>query len=75
MMKNQWNETRKQNASLTLFLANAVIQKLGQDALSFSNGVSVIVRHGLEQAVWRGRCETKLHGNSTWFLDGHSGKP
>ena len=36
MMKNQWNETRKQNASLALFLANTVIPKLGQDAFSFS---------------------------------------
>ena len=61
---------QRQNASLALFLADTVLQRLGQDAFSFSNGVPAVVRHGLEQTVWRGRCEIKLHGNSTWFLDG-----
>lgn len=61
---------QRQNASLALFLAGTVLQRLGQDAFSFSNGVPAVVRHGLEQTVWRGRCEIKFHGNNTWFLDG-----
>lgn len=61
---------QRQNASLALALANTVLQKLGQNPFTFSDGVPSVVKNGLEQAVWRGRCEVKVHNNVTWFLDG-----
>ena len=60
---------QRQNASLAVALVNVVLQKLGHT--SPSNGkLSPEIKEGLENTVWRGRCETVIHDNATWYLDG-----
>ena len=56
---------QRQNTSLALVLANTVLQKLGQDAFSFLDGIPSVVREGLEITVWKGRCEIKPHRSGT----------
>lgn len=61
---------QKRNASLAIALAEAVMEKLDP---TFEMPPDALPREfvdGLEQVVWRGRCETKVEGNIRWFLDG-----
>ena len=60
---------QRQNASLAIALASVVLQKLGH-CPSSENILSTVIKQGLENTVWRGRCETLVHGNATWYLDG-----
>lgn len=58
------------NASLAIFLAETVLKKLDH---GFSTSLDTLPREfvdALEHVVWRGRCETKVEGNVTWYLDG-----
>jgi len=61
---SQWKivhdaDYQRQTASLALILANTIFQKVGKDPISFSKGIPSVVQEGLEQAVWRSRCEIK----------------
>ena len=60
---------QKGNASLAIELAETVLRKLDPD-YPLSNSLLKEFVDGLEQVVWRGRCETKVEGNITWYLDG-----
>ncbi|CZR56050.1 related to folylpolyglutamate synthase [Phialocephala subalpina] len=71
---------QRQNASLAIALSKYALIKLNPKRRVFprpEDGLSKeivplpekIVR-GLEQVVSRGRCETKIDGNVTWYLDG-----
>lgn len=61
---------QKSNASLAIALADSLLTKL--DA-TFQLSTELLPKEfvdGLEQVVWRGRCETKVEGNIRWYLDG-----
>ena len=60
---------QRQNASLAVALVGVVLQRLGHPSLP--NGkLSPEIKQGLENTVWRGRCEVATHSNATWYLDG-----
>lgn len=64
-------EFQKSNASLAIALADTLLKKLDPDYGSSSiDALPKEFVDGLEQAVWRGRCETKKDGNITWYIDG-----
>jgi folylpolyglutamate synthase len=58
------------NASLAIALAETVLQKLDPDFEVHATLLPKEFVHGLEQVLWRGRCETKNEGDITWYLDG-----
>jgi len=61
---------QKQNASLAIALAETVMEKLDPAFCQGKETLSKEIITGLEQVVWRGRCETKVDGPITWYLDG-----
>jgi folylpolyglutamate synthase len=61
---------QKKNASLGLALAETALQRLDP---SFKPDASTLPKEfvdGLEQVVWRGRCEVKTEGPIVWHIDG-----
>ncbi|TGO89538.1 hypothetical protein BPOR_0104g00020 [Botrytis porri] len=58
------------NASLAISLAETVLEKMDPKFSTSSNFLPQEFVDALEQVVWRGRCETKVDGNVTWYLDG-----
>ncbi|KAI0441921.1 tetrahydrofolylpolyglutamate synthase [Xylaria telfairii] len=61
---------QKKNASLGIALAETALQKLDP---GFRPDVSILPKEfvdGLEQVVWRGRCEVKPEGPIIWHIDG-----
>ncbi|CAK7262700.1 Folylpolyglutamate synthetase [Sporothrix epigloea] len=68
---------QRQNAALAVCLAATVLGRLG---LLDQNRVAGLLQgkealpaefvDGLENIVWRGRCETKTTGRQRWYLDG-----
>jgi folylpolyglutamate synthase len=61
---------QRRNASLAIALAEAVMTKLDPTFEMSPDKLPREFVEGLEQVVWRGRCETKVEGNVRWFLDG-----
>lgn len=61
---------QKSNASLAVALAETVLGKLDPNFKALAQSLPKEFVDGLEKAVWRGRCETKVEGNITWYLDG-----
>lgn len=61
---------QRSNASLAIALAKTALTKLDPTFKLPSNSLSKEFVDGLEQVVWRGRCEKKPEGNITWYLDG-----
>lgn len=61
---------QKSNASLAVALAETALKKLDPKFQAPAKSLPTEFVHGLEQVVWRGRCETKVEGNVTWYLDG-----
>lgn len=62
-------EYQRQNASLALALASSVLEKLGYPS-SLTRDPDTVAKDGIEQTVWRGRCEIKIDGHRRWYLDG-----
>ncbi len=61
---------QRNNASLAVALTSTVLKKI---CPSFSLPEGSLPKEfvdGLEQVVWRGRCEVKIDGNICWYLDG-----
>ena len=63
------------NASLAVELANVVLTRLARQKMALDidlrwDKLPKEVVDGLETVVWRGRCEKKVDGNLTWYLDG-----
>ncbi|KAK8122357.1 folylpolyglutamate synthase [Apiospora sp. TS-2023a] len=61
---------QKKNASLGVALAETALRKLD---LNFKPDPEKLPKEfvdGLEQVVWRGRCEVKPEGPITWHIDG-----
>ena len=63
-------EFQKSNASLAVALADTVLRKLDAGYALPADSLPKEYIDGLEQVVWRGRCETKVEGDITWYLDG-----
>jgi len=62
---------QKKNASLAITLAETALAKL--DASFSPDPAAPLPKEfvdGLEQVVWRGRCEVREEGNVTWHIDG-----
>lgn len=61
---------QRKNASLAIKLASTVLKKLDDSFEMPSDSLPKDFIDGLEQVVWRGRCEVKADGNISWHLDG-----
>ncbi|PBP26795.1 putative Folylpolyglutamate synthase, partial [Diplocarpon rosae] len=61
---------QKSNASLAVALAETLLTKLDPAFQPDPAKLSKDFVDGLEQVVWRGRCESKVEGNITWYMDG-----
>ncbi|KAI1762314.1 FolC bifunctional protein [Hypoxylon sp. FL1150] len=61
---------QKKNASLGIALAEAALQKLSPNTNIDSSQLPQQFVDGLEQVVWRGRCEVKVEGPIIWHVDG-----
>lgn len=61
---------QKKNASLGIALAETVLQKLDPRFKPDASKLPKTFVDGLEQVVWRGRCEVKSEGPVVWHLDG-----
>ncbi|PHH83221.1 hypothetical protein CDD82_2993 [Ophiocordyceps australis] len=60
---------QKKNATLAVALAQTAMQKLGVEVVEGETLPQQII-DGLEQTVFRGRCEVMTQGSVTWYLDG-----
>ncbi|KAI1282862.1 tetrahydrofolylpolyglutamate synthase [Xylaria sp. FL0933] len=61
---------QKKNASLGIALAETALQKLDPSYKYDPSTLSKEFVDGLEQVVWRGRCEVKVEGPVVWHIDG-----
>lgn len=61
---------QKNNASLAIALTETVLQKINPDFKPSPDSLPKEFVEGLETVVWRGRCEKKVDGDITWYLDG-----
>lgn len=61
---------QKMNASMAIKLSGTVLRQLDQGFGLQEEFLPQEFIDGLEQVVWRGRCEMKKDGNITWYLDG-----
>jgi len=58
-----------QNSSLAIALASVVLQKIGPNSPT-KGTPSSLIKQGLGNTVWRGRCVDLPLGNVTWHFDG-----
>ena len=61
---------QKKNATLAIALAETAIKKLDPSFQPNPEKLSQEFVDGLEQVVWRGRCEVKEEDRVTWHVDG-----
>ncbi|OTA63996.1 FolC bifunctional protein [Hypoxylon sp. EC38] len=61
---------QKKNASLGIALAETALQKIDPNFTPGPTKLSKEFVDGLEQVVWRGRCEVKVEGPIVWHVDG-----
>ncbi|KAI0865056.1 tetrahydrofolylpolyglutamate synthase [Xylaria cubensis] len=61
---------QKKNATLGIALAEAALEKLDPSFRPDASTLSKEFIDGLEQVVWRGRCEVKHDESITWHIDG-----
>ncbi|KAK5657008.1 hypothetical protein OQA88_3531 [Cercophora sp. LCS_1] len=61
---------QKKNATLAVALAETALKKLDPSFSPDPGSLPKEFVEGLEQVVWRGRCEVKEEGNVTWHVDG-----
>ena len=59
---------QRQNASLAMVLADTVLRKINPSKVD-EQSLEALVKSGIEQTTWRGRCETMILGNVNWHLD------
>lgn len=61
---------QRKNASLAIWLSDALLQKLGVTTSFRPGRLPAPFVQGLENVVWRGRCEFLTTGQQNWYLDG-----
>jgi folylpolyglutamate synthase len=61
---------QKKNATLGVALAEAALQKLDPSFLPNPEALPQEFVDGLEQVIWRGRCEVKDEDSVIWHVDG-----
>lgn len=62
---------QRRNASLAIALAETALERVDPDGFQRSEeGLPVEFKEGIEQVVWRGRCEVKDEGKIRWCIDG-----
>jgi folylpolyglutamate synthase len=61
---------QKKNASLGIALAETTLQKLDTSYTRDPEKLSKEFVDGVEQVVWRGRCEVMVEGPVVWHVDG-----
>lgn len=61
---------QKKNATLAIALAETALKKLDPEFKPGELRLSPEFVEGLEQVVWRGRCEVKEEEQAVWHLDG-----
>lgn len=65
---------QRRNASLAVALAEAALQRVDPEGFSRDEGaLPAEFKEGIEQVVWRGRCEVKEEGEGgrlRWHIDG-----
>lgn len=61
---------QRENASLAIRLSMTVLEKFGLQIDPTSDTLPDEMKQGLENIVWRGRCETLVKDNQAWHLDG-----
>lgn len=61
---------QKKNASLGIALAETTLQKLDTNYTRDPEKLSKDFVDGIEQVVWRGRCEVMADGPVVWHVDG-----
>ncbi|KAK1764768.1 Mur ligase [Phialemonium atrogriseum] len=61
---------QKKNASLGIALAETALQRLHPTFSPSPTSLPQEFVDGLEQVVWRGRCEVKVDGRVVWHVDG-----
>jgi folylpolyglutamate synthase len=61
---------QRANASLAIALVDTLLKRLGVPRVGDDINLPKEYVDGLENTVWRGRCETKLDGDRIWCLDG-----
>lgn len=62
---------QRRNASLAVALAETALQKIDPEGFRRDEGrLPVEFKEGIEQVVWRGRCEVKEEGRVRWHIDG-----
>ncbi|KAK4184474.1 Mur ligase [Podospora australis] len=62
---------QKKNATLAIALAETALKKLfGGEFKVDEAKLPKEFKEGIEQVVWRGRCEVKEEGNIIWHVDG-----
>ncbi|KAF9869962.1 folylpolyglutamate synthase [Colletotrichum karsti] len=61
---------QRRNASLAIRLAESVLRKLDPGFVVDEEKLPPAFVRGLEEVVWRGRCEVKDEGRIVWFVDG-----
>jgi folylpolyglutamate synthase len=63
-------EFQRKNASLAITLAHVLLNKLGVEIDIEAEALPVQFSSGLENVVWRGRCEVVETASQTWHVDG-----
>jgi folylpolyglutamate synthase len=61
---------QKRNASLAVALAESLLAKVDPNFVENEKRLPTEFVDGLEQVVWRGRCEVIRDGRITWHIDG-----
>ncbi|CAG8949381.1 hypothetical protein HYFRA_00005008 [Hymenoscyphus fraxineus] len=61
---------QKGNASLAIAMAEILLRKIDPEFEVDSMKLPKAFKDGIEQVVWRGRCEKKVEESVTWYLDG-----
>ncbi|KAI4601009.1 Folylpolyglutamate synthetase [Pestalotiopsis sp. 9143b] len=61
---------QKKNATLGVALAETALKRLDPDFERDPKQLPQDFKDGLEQVVWRGRCEVKPEGSLVWHVDG-----
>ncbi|KAI1496115.1 tetrahydrofolylpolyglutamate synthase [Biscogniauxia marginata] len=61
---------QKKNASLGVALAETALRRLDPGFVRDPSALPRAFVDGLEQVVWRGRCEVKTEGRVVWHVDG-----